>query len=28
MCLPFGCMLLLLGGAKYLRNRRLARTNR
>jgi hypothetical protein len=21
MCLPFGCMLLLLGGAKYLRNR-------
>ena len=25
MCLPFGCMLLLLGGAKYLRNRRLAR---
>ncbi len=24
MCLPFGCMLLLLGGAKYLRNRRLA----
>jgi uncharacterized RDD family membrane protein YckC len=28
MCLPFGCMLLLLGGAKYLRNRRLARRNR
>ena len=28
MCLPFGCMLLLLGGAKYLRNRRLARKNR
>ena len=27
MCLPFGCMLLLLGGAKYLRNRRLARRN-
>jgi hypothetical protein len=25
MCLPFGCMLFLLGGAKYLRNRRLAR---
>ena len=25
MCLPFGAMLLLLGGAKYLRNRRLAR---
>jgi hypothetical protein len=28
MCLPFGCMLLLLGGAKYLRNRRLARKAR
>jgi uncharacterized membrane protein YeaQ/YmgE (transglycosylase-associated protein family) len=28
MCLPFGCMLLLLGGAKYLRNRRLARKSR
>jgi uncharacterized membrane protein YeaQ/YmgE (transglycosylase-associated protein family) len=28
MCLPFGCMLLALGGAKYLRNRRLARRNR
>ena len=28
MCLPFGCMLLLLGGAKYLRNGRLARKNR
>lgn len=28
MCLPFGCMLLLLGGAKYLRNRRLARKGR
>jgi hypothetical protein len=28
MCLPFGCMLLLLGGAKYLRNRRLARNSR
>jgi uncharacterized membrane protein YeaQ/YmgE (transglycosylase-associated protein family) len=28
MCLPFGAMLLLLGGAKYLRNRRLARRNR
>ena len=25
MCLPFGCMLLVLGGAKYLRNRLLAR---
>jgi hypothetical protein len=25
MCLPFGTMLLLLGGAKYLRNRRMAR---
>lgn len=23
MCLPFGTMLLVLGGAKYLRNRRL-----
>lgn len=28
MCLPFGSMLLLLGGAKYLRNRRLSRRNR
>jgi hypothetical protein len=28
MCLPFGSMLLLLGGAKYLRNRRLARRQR
>jgi hypothetical protein len=28
MCLPFGLMLLLLGGAKYLRHRRLARTSR
>ena len=28
MCLPFGCMLLLLGGAKYLRNLRLARKAR
>ena len=28
MCLPFGCMLLALGGAKYLRNDRLARKNR
>jgi hypothetical protein len=28
MCLPFGSMLLLLGGAKYLRNRRLARQGR
>jgi drug/metabolite transporter (DMT)-like permease len=28
MCLPFGCMLLALGAAKYLRNRRLARRNR
>jgi hypothetical protein len=28
MCLPFGCMLLVLGGAKYLRNRRLARKSR
>lgn len=27
MCLPFGLMLLLLGGAKYLRNRRLSRTH-
>ena len=27
MCLPFGCMLLALGGAKYLRNRHLARKN-
>ena len=25
MCLPFGCMLTLLGAAKWLRNRRLAR---
>jgi hypothetical protein len=25
MCLPFGCMLLLLGGAKYLRNKRIVR---
>ncbi|MFL6428806.1 MAG: hypothetical protein ACJ71S_11225 [Acidobacteriaceae bacterium] len=25
MCLPFGAMLLVLGGAKYLRNSRLAR---
>ncbi len=25
MCLPFGSMLLLLGGAKYLRNKRLSR---
>jgi uncharacterized membrane protein YeaQ/YmgE (transglycosylase-associated protein family) len=25
MCLPFGCMLLALGVAKYLRNRHLAR---
>jgi hypothetical protein len=25
MSLPFGCMLLALGGAKYLRNRHLAR---
>ena len=25
MCLPFGSMLTLLGGAKWLRNRRLAR---
>ena len=25
MCLPFGTMLTLLGGAKWLRNRRLAR---
>jgi hypothetical protein len=25
MCLPFGGMLTLLGGAKWLRNRRLAR---
>ena len=28
MCLPFGSMLLLLGGAKYLRNRRLAGKSR
>jgi hypothetical protein len=28
MCLPFGSMLLALGGAKYLRNRRLARKSR
>jgi hypothetical protein len=28
MCLPFGCMLLLLGGAKYFRNRWLARKSR
>jgi hypothetical protein len=28
MCLPFGCMLLALGGAKYLRNRRLAHKSR
>lgn len=28
MCLPFGSMLLALGGAKYLRNRRLARKAR
>jgi len=28
MCLPFGSMLLLLGGAKYLRNCRLARKAR
>jgi drug/metabolite transporter (DMT)-like permease len=28
MCLPFGCMLLVLGGAKYLRNLRLARKAR
>jgi uncharacterized membrane protein YidH (DUF202 family) len=25
MCLPFGTMLTLLGGAKWLRNRRIAR---
>ena len=25
MCLPFGMMLTLLGGAKWLRNRRLAK---
>jgi hypothetical protein len=25
MCLPFGTMLTLLGAAKWLRNRRLAR---
>jgi len=25
MCFPFGSMLTLLGGAKWLRNRRLAR---
>jgi drug/metabolite transporter (DMT)-like permease len=28
MCLPFGSMLTLLGGAKWLRNRRLARAQR
>ncbi len=28
MCLPFGSMLFLLGAAKWLRNRRLARTSR
>jgi uncharacterized RDD family membrane protein YckC len=28
MCLPFGLMLLVLGGAKYLRKRRLAHTSR
>jgi hypothetical protein len=28
MSLPFGSMLLALGGAKYLRNRRLARRSR
>jgi hypothetical protein len=27
MCLPFGCLLTLLGTAKWLRNRRLARLN-
>jgi hypothetical protein len=27
-CLPFGTMLTLLGGAKWLRNRRLARERR
>ena len=28
MCLPFGSMLTLLGAAKWLRNRRLARAQR
>ena len=28
MCLPFGSMLTLLGAAKWLRNRRLARAHR
>ena len=28
MCLPFGSMLTLLGAAKWLRNRRLARARR
>jgi drug/metabolite transporter (DMT)-like permease len=28
MCLPFGSMLTLLGAAKWLRNRRLAHTQR
>ena len=28
MCLPFGSMLTLLGAAKWLRNRRLARAER
>jgi hypothetical protein len=28
MCLPFGSMLTLLGAAKWLRNRRLARVKR
>jgi drug/metabolite transporter (DMT)-like permease len=28
MCLPFGSMLTLLGAAKWLRNRRLARVQR
>jgi hypothetical protein len=28
MCLPFGTMLTLLGTAKWLRNRRIARMNK
>jgi hypothetical protein len=28
MCLPFGSLLFLLGGAKWLRNRRLAERSR
>jgi drug/metabolite transporter (DMT)-like permease len=28
MCLPFGCMLTVLGAAKWLRNRRIARVRK